>query len=539
MAENHDDEEMRRLIELHELEEEAKKQIKRKLENFEQIERDRLLHERLTYLENEEQEWRLDRDRRRAAETQASATAPPETPLSAGIQPPRDLHNLSRQVENIRINTPSVHGENVNDEAYDQDHILEEIELGRRRLERLERNMRSAPESVAKSSHATVGIFTGEPMIPGKTQKGAVPLEKFFRSLEKAASAGTWNEATTLNVLKLKLEGDADDFIQYSEEAQKTTSLETIKQLLEDRFGDPTPKTILRLRFLECTMEEGELVTQFAVRCNKAFKATLERGSESGATYEKAKLELRDVFILGLKEELSSHIKMKSPETFEEAVKLADNLDKTQTAGRSRRAPKTAEGSQAHAAKRGERGGGAVRLITDSRVQDTRRREYNPYREEQQQSRGPTGGRGRTYYQGNQQDQRLDRNIRGPQQQDRNINYNSQDTQQGPRKCFECGSLQHIRFDCPRARPPQAYRCYNCNIIGDHYNKNCPHPRDNRSYPERLRGTREIVPRSIPSTGAVQVTEVIPVQARQEVNLNELSPSVLNPTSPLAGGQRT
>ncbi|GBM50246.1 hypothetical protein AVEN_134808-1 [Araneus ventricosus] len=154
---------------------------------------------------------------------------------------------------------------------------------------------------------------------------------EFFRVLEETAVLGQWSKPQLIAIGKLKLEGRARYFYDVSLAGQKL-DYKTWKEKFIKQFEDGQSFATNFSRFSSAFQMESERVRDFASRieglAHKSFN-----GSDVGASGMSEELRekiLLSQFTVGLKPTVRTQILIENPGKFQEAVEVADRIEKAQ-----------------------------------------------------------------------------------------------------------------------------------------------------------------------------------------------------------------
>ncbi|GBM99785.1 Retrovirus-related Pol polyprotein from transposon 17.6 [Araneus ventricosus] len=154
---------------------------------------------------------------------------------------------------------------------------------------------------------------------------------EFFRVLEETAVLGQWSKPQLIAIGKLKLEGRARCFY-YASLAGQELDYKTWKEKFLKQFEDGQSFSTNFSRFSSAFQMESERVRDFASRieglAHKSFN-----GSDVGASGMSEELRekmLLSQFTAGLKPTVRAQILIENPGKFQEAVEVADRIEKAQ-----------------------------------------------------------------------------------------------------------------------------------------------------------------------------------------------------------------
>ena len=151
------------------------------------------------------------------------------------------------------------------------------------------------------------------------------PVKEFFAKIDYAASLGSWPECHKLMITRTNLKGNARDYVE-AEEVLNHCSYEELRTALVNRFHDEDKGLHSSQSFLECVQRTGEEVMQYATRLQLHGRQTLTITSCEGENQVRRKVlqeSLLQQFVRGLKSNLKRLILSMSPDTYENAVKMA------------------------------------------------------------------------------------------------------------------------------------------------------------------------------------------------------------------------
>lgn len=149
-------------------------------------------------------------------------------------------------------------------------------------------------------------------------------IDNFFCSIEEASLLAGWTDVQKPGIVRLKLEGEAREYLNV-EPGLRDASYQTLKNKLTERFKNREHNSAAVQRFINCVQKPGETVVQYATKLRKeGLKTKKQTDNEAENKIRQVLLEeqLLAQFLRGLRE-TKRFVLLRSPETFEEAIKFA------------------------------------------------------------------------------------------------------------------------------------------------------------------------------------------------------------------------
>ncbi|XP_023708597.1 uncharacterized protein LOC111865092 [Cryptotermes secundus] len=250
-------------------------------------------------------------------------------------------------------------------------------------------------------------------------QSQAKPVTEFLAQVEQCARVSNWSEEDVVNIIKAKLTGEARQFVDGRDQlTNDNVRYEVLKAALVDRFTEKLPVRYHYNLLHEATQGKEESPIQFLDRCRALSTKTVRKSEDPTVQRilkEEAEFRLLTNFIYGMRGEAGRELRIRNPETLDQALNIATVV---------------------YNAKRME----PHRKDHDTLTVKTERKSYTSpkgYRPPWDQRSQPQGSPVR----------------RSKERRDAN-----RDWVRPPVKCFSCGRQGHIARDCEARRKPTIQR---------------------------------------------------------------------------------
>jgi hypothetical protein len=139
------------------------------------------------------------------------------------------------------------------------------------RIVRLEQQLKSLTHGVKTrdlSLAASIREWNGNSM----------PVTEFLTQIEQFARVSNWNQNDLVNILKLKLTGEAWLFVNGRDHLlDENVTYETLKAALIERFTEKLPTAYYYRLLHEATQEKNETPNQFLDRCRALSAKTIRK----------------------------------------------------------------------------------------------------------------------------------------------------------------------------------------------------------------------------------------------------------------------
>lgn len=156
---------------------------------------------------------------------------------------------------------------------------------------------------------------------PGTTEDYSV--EDFLHNVDEVASLGRWTEAQTLTITRLKLIGEAREFVKTDPDMIAAITWEPFKELLRERFRVKESPVHATQRFLDCFQRPAENVQNYATRLRAAGALTVRNTAsieENGVRQIVLQEQLLAQFLKGLRGNIRRFAMVSAPTTFKDAI---------------------------------------------------------------------------------------------------------------------------------------------------------------------------------------------------------------------------
>ena len=159
---------------------------------------------------------------------------------------------------------------------------------------------------------------------------GESNIEAYLERFELVAGQGAWTDLTRLNVFRLRLRGEAEQFARNHPELFTVTSTwEGTKEAFRSRFTRKKNEVVLLQALLACTKEPGESYRAFADRClatgRDATVRFTSRRKQEGADEAMARV-MFGVFLRGLAPELQNIIAASNENSIAGALEVVERV---------------------------------------------------------------------------------------------------------------------------------------------------------------------------------------------------------------------
>lgn len=164
---------------------------------------------------------------------------------------------------------------------------------------------------------SNIGSFTG---------RAGEDITAFLDKLERAAELSKWSDAERLNILALRLDGDAAEYFRSREECRGARTYADLKKLLLERYTCKKSARFFREQLSLLRMDSREDVEAFADRVRKVNDRTYDASGSAeyvAAVRFEADQRALDAFLNGLPGELGRQCRLAAPASFEEAIRAA------------------------------------------------------------------------------------------------------------------------------------------------------------------------------------------------------------------------
>jgi hypothetical protein len=164
---------------------------------------------------------------------------------------------------------------------------------------------------------SNIGSFTG---------RAGEDISAYLDKIERAADLSGWSDAERLNILALRLEGEAAEYFRSREECRGARTYAELKKALLERYQCKKSARFFREQLSLLRMDSREDVESFADRVRKINDRTYDASGSAeyvAAIRFEADQRALDAFLNGLPGELGRQCRLATPESFEEAIRVA------------------------------------------------------------------------------------------------------------------------------------------------------------------------------------------------------------------------
>lgn len=186
-----------------------------------------------------------------------------------------------------------------------------------------------------KDNYATFSNLTHIQFVPEFSGKlGTIKIEQFFERIEEIALIAEWTPGQKGVITRLKLTGEAKEYVDNNLDL-KTAPYEELHKKLTEWFKTEESHSQLNQQFLTCVQHPGESIKQFATRLSIAGNKTLVLCGDADEQMWRKKLldeNLTTQFVKGLSGNIRRFVLSNNPRKYEEALALALREEKVELA---------------------------------------------------------------------------------------------------------------------------------------------------------------------------------------------------------------
>lgn len=176
-------------------------------------------------------------------------------------------------------------------------------------------------------------------LLPTFSGKESEDITVFVKSIRDVAQWYSWSDGTALQVIKLRLTGEARTYVMYHEVLSKVQTFCEFCEGLYQRYRKQNSARFFREKLSNLYLKRNETVEVFSDRIRKLNAQTYElTDSEEANRVLLAEAENRalDVFLKGLPSEMSRKVRVEDPKTLMEALRIATRLEEVEVATRQK-----------------------------------------------------------------------------------------------------------------------------------------------------------------------------------------------------------
>lgn len=206
----------------------------------------------------------------------------------------------------------------------DQQSIDEKFATLVGRIANLETRNRDTAHS-PMNTNSLISIITQVPTFNGHHSQD---VGEFFEKLDRIGNLGHWSDLDKLQVLGLKVEGQARTYWETLLGTNQQITYQTAKEKMLTRFSrQMTPSDLLQ-QFTNMQLKTGESIDSLADRVNAIHTRLLHTsGNNIVETLTKVLEQLTiDSFLRALPDKIGRHVRVLFPKTLDDARRLASAL---------------------------------------------------------------------------------------------------------------------------------------------------------------------------------------------------------------------
>lgn len=180
--------------------------------------------------------------------------------------------------------------------------------------------------SIASTSGSLSSTLPAVSFIPSFAGKSQENVNTFLQNVKDTGRVCAWPDEFLLNVTRMKLVGDARSYVESVESLRNATNFSTLETGLAERYSDKRSPSYYRDKLSTLRQKHGEEFEAFADRIRAVSCKTYIMSSDpvrNDVLLEEAELRSIDTFIRGIDPKIGGEIKISSPRTLHEAVRLA------------------------------------------------------------------------------------------------------------------------------------------------------------------------------------------------------------------------
>lgn len=155
------------------------------------------------------------------------------------------------------------------------------------------------------------------------TGTGTVSIEIFLKSIDRAASLGKWNERQRIELAKLKLRGEAAEFLESHPTIETLHNWSEFKLILTNQYKRKISLAAATIELGQCMQKANERAADYATRIRNVGRNMVSPGATPEETVIRS--TMLDQFLCaqfqrGLREGIRRFVLSKHPATLAEAI---------------------------------------------------------------------------------------------------------------------------------------------------------------------------------------------------------------------------
>ena len=162
--------------------------------------------------------------------------------------------------------------------------------------------------------------------VPMWDPKDSTSIFSFFKKIEAAAQMGGLTDQDKIMMVRMKLRGVAETYLNTHPDLQGEIPYERIKALLTERFREKHPDAYYFAQFQMARQKKDEDPEAFADRLRRLNERTMvkvETAEERKVLHDEAERRLLAQFVAGLAGQPGDQVRIQMPTTMEHAIRIA------------------------------------------------------------------------------------------------------------------------------------------------------------------------------------------------------------------------
>ena len=187
--------------------------------------------------------------------------------------------------------------------------------------------MTSPPTEEIKAITPVVlnNVVIGLEAIPIYNGEGSII--EYLTIVEETALLANWTEVQKVAITRLKLRGQAKQFIESETTLQTTPSWDALSRALKKQFQKPEINGEAKRRYMDCRQHVGESCRQFLTRLkvfgNRTITLTGEKAVDQ-VLQNRYEEEMITLFVMGLQMPLKAKVLSGAPTNLNKALEIAE-----------------------------------------------------------------------------------------------------------------------------------------------------------------------------------------------------------------------